>query len=147
VLDDLIKAEEALRSAESAMGREGDRYGLVHGDPSFGNIFFNANGPQLIDFDDFGFGHYAFDIATVLAGAWGKEGYEDNRSALLSGYREVRSLSREETDAIPALMAARAASLVIWSAGQSPERNWIKGQWIRVNEYMGWDHDPDAVKD
>ena len=134
---DLARAKQELRQAEDAIGRDAAAYGLVHGDPSFSNILFDGDRPALIDFDDCGFGHYAFDLAVVLAGAWGKPRYAVNRAALLDGYQEIRRLSGAELAAFPALMAARAASLIFWAAAQSPpEHDWISAQWERLREYL-----------
>lgn len=133
---DLVRAREALQQAEAEIGWGSDRYGLVHGDPSFGNILFDRDEPALIDFDDCGYGHYLYDLAVVLAGAWGKAGFAEKRSALLEGYREVRALSAAEVTTLPAAMAARAASLILWAVRQTPQHPWIEGQWRRLNEYL-----------
>lgn len=133
---DLVRAEQELRQAEDAIGRDAAAYGLIHGDPSFSNILFDSDRPALIDFDDCGFGHYAFDLAVVLAGAWGKPRYAVNRAALLDGYQGIRRLSGAELGAFPALMAARAASLIFWAVAQSPDHDWIPAQWERLREYL-----------
>ncbi len=133
---DLEDAQRALEQAEAAIGTECSRYGLIHGDPSFGNVLFDGERPNLIDFDDFGYGQYVFDLAVVLAGAWGKPGFKENRAALLESYGQVRELSQAEVGALPAAMAGRAASLTLWAAAQTPEHPWIDGQWQRLKEYM-----------
>ena len=69
---ELEDARKALEAAEIAIGTDCARYGLIHGDPSFGNVLFDGELPCLIDFDDLGYGHYVSDLAIVLAGAWGK---------------------------------------------------------------------------
>lgn len=133
---DLEDAKRALEQAENAIGMDCGHYGLIHGDPSFGNVLFDGERPYLIDFDDFGYGHYVFDLAVILAGAWGKPDFEENRAALFEGYRQIRELSQAEMGAVPAAMAARAASLIFWAAAQSSQHPWIEGQWQRLQEYM-----------
>ena len=133
---ELEDARKALEAAEIAIGTDCARYGLIHGDPSFGNVLFDGELPCLIDFDDLGYGHYVSDLAIVLAGAWGKLGFEQNRAALFEGYERVRELSREEMEALPAAMAARAASLILWAAAQAAGHPWIEGQRQRLKEYM-----------
>lgn len=133
---DLEDAQRALEQAEAAMGTDCSRYGLIHGDPSFSNVLFDGELPYLIDFDDFGYGHYVFDVAVVLAGAWGKPAFEENRAALLENYGQVRELSQAEVEALPAAMAGRAASLTLWAAAQKSGHPWIAGQWQRLKEYM-----------
>ncbi len=133
---DLEDAKRALEQAESAIGTDCGRYGLIHGDPSFGNVLFDGEILYLIDFDDFGYGYYVFDLAVGLAGAWGKPDFEENRAALFEGYGQIRELSQAEMGAVPAAMAARAASLIFWAAAQSSQHPWIEGQWQRLQEYM-----------
>ena len=132
---DLEYAKRALEQAENAIGTECVRYGLIHADPSFGNVLFDGEIPYLIDFDDIGYGHYVFDLAVVLAGAWGKPDFEANRAAVLKGYGQIRELSSAEIEALPAAMAARAASLIFWAAAQASQHPWIEGQWQRLKEY------------
>ena len=133
---DLVTARDALIQAESAIGQTPQSYGLIHGDPSFGNLLFLEAEPALIDFDDCGFGYYVYDLAVVLAGAWGKSCYKENHQALLAGYQSVRALTTTEVAALPVMMAARAASLILWAAAQAPEHPWIAGQWERLNAYL-----------
>ena len=133
---DLDDAKKRLEEKERELGKYSDVYGLIHADPSFGNVLFHDSVPTLIDFDDCGFGHYAYDLAVVLAGAWGKPEYEQNKRALLEHYQEVRPLSDLELSAFPCLMAARAASLIFWAARDASHHSWIKGQWGRLKEYL-----------
>ena len=133
---DLEDAKRALEQAEKAIGKDCGRYGLIHGDPSFGNVLFDGEIPYLIDFDDFGYGHYVFDLAVVLAGAWGKSGFEENSAALFERYGQIRDLSQPEMRTLPTAMAARAASVIFWAAAQSSQHPWIEGQWKRLKEYM-----------
>ena len=133
---DLEDAKRALEQAENAIGMDRGCYGLIHADPSFSNVLFDGAIPYLIDFDDFGYGHYVFDLAVVLAGAWGKPNYEENRAALFEGYGQIRELSQAEMEALPTAMAARAASLIFWAAAQDSQHPWIEGQWQRLKKYM-----------
>lgn len=135
---ELLQAQTALIQAESAIGRALTCYGLVHGDPSFGNILFHQGAPFLLDFADCGYGHYIYDLAVVLAGVWDKPAFAENCAALLLGYEQVRKLSSAESTALPAAMAARAASLIFWAVLQSPQHPWIEGQAQRLREYMNW---------
>ena len=132
----LEHAKDALRQAEYALGDDKSCYGLIHADPSFGNILFDGYTPSLIDFDDCGYAHYVFDLAVVLAGAWDKPAFDENRDALLQCYRRTRELSSEEVAALPAAMAARASSLILWCLTQSPKHPSIEDQWKRLDQYM-----------
>ncbi|MCB0125949.1 MAG: phosphotransferase [Caldilineaceae bacterium] len=133
---DLEVARDRLLQAERAIGQTAHCYGLIHGDPSFGNLLFCEAAPALIDFDDCGFGFYSYDLAVVLAGAWGKANYHETRQALLAGYEAIRPLETSERVAIPAMMAARAASLIFWAAAQDAAHPWIAGQHERLVAYL-----------
>lgn len=71
----------------------------------------------------------------VLAGAWGKAEYEQNRTALIEGYQAVRPLAQAELSALPLMMAARAASLILWAV-ETSRNSWVTGQWQRLQEYL-----------
>ena len=133
---DLEAARDRLIDAEGAIGQTPQTYGLIHGDPSFGNLLFCETAPALIDFDDCGFGFYTYDLVVVLAGAWGKADYHENRQALLAGYEAIRPLETSERAAIPAMMAARAASIIFWAAAQAVAHPWIAGQHARLLAYL-----------
>ncbi|MEZ4681747.1 MAG: phosphotransferase [Caldilineaceae bacterium] len=133
---DLEAARDRLIDAEGAIGQTPQTYGLIHGDPSFGNLLFCETAPALIDFDDCGFGFYTYDLAVVLAGAWGKADYHENRQALLAGYEAIRPLETRERAAIPTMMAARAASIIFWAAAQAVAHPWIAGQHARLLAYL-----------
>ncbi len=128
----------ALLQAEQRIQRTVAQYGLTHGDPSFGNVLYHEAKPTIIDFDDCSYGYLVYDLAVVLAGAWGKANYAANRTALLAGYEAVRTLSTTEVGALPLMMAARSMSLIFWAAATS-RGAWIEGQWQRLLAYLAQD--------
>lgn len=87
--------------------------GVIHADMFPNNVFFN--GPKLCGVIDFYFACndlFAYDLAIAL-NAWGFEGGQafniTKARMLVSGYHEIRPLSREEIEALPIL--ARGAAM------------------------------------
>jgi Ser/Thr protein kinase RdoA (MazF antagonist) len=105
---------ERDRQARAALGEGRDVFGLIHADFHHGNYFFHGGEVRAIDFDDCGFGHYLYDLAVSLSTSRGWPNYPALRAALLAGYRDVRPLPAEHEEQLPALMAARSLSLMVW---------------------------------
>jgi len=84
-------------------------YGIIHGDPHGANYrVTQENEITLFDFDHGGYGWRAYDAA-VCKGRMTAETWE----AFAQGYSEVRALTPEELDAIPAFGKIRP----IWDEG------------------------------
>ena len=132
---DLEDAKRALEQAEKAIGTDCGRYGLIHADPSFGNVLFDGAIPYLIDFDDFGYGYYVFDLAVVLAGAWGKPDFEENRAALFEGYGQIRELSQAEMGHCPQPWQRERHRSFSGLRLRHHSIRGLKGQWQRLREY------------
>jgi len=101
----------------SSIGRGSEAYGLIHADYHHGNFLFLGETVRVIDFDECGWGYYAYDIAVALSGVRHRRSYAEYRSAFLDGYRSVRSVSSEEEMAIGPFLAGRLLTLAIWRAG------------------------------
>ena len=96
-------------------------YGICHGDIHLGNINFKENGiSTMFDFDCFGYGFRAYDIAVYR---WHQEITKHNQAPenpkleqwnkFLEGYNEERKLTTNENEAINAFIAIRH----IWVMG------------------------------
>jgi Ser/Thr protein kinase RdoA (MazF antagonist) len=92
-------------------------YGLIHGDFHPSNYLFYGDDLRAIDFDECGWGHFAFDIAVALERGQRTAMYPAIREAFLAGYREVRPFPDAHCAALPALIAASKLTLAIWWAG------------------------------
>lgn len=100
----------------TAFGRAGDRFGLCHGDFLPENLMVVDGGLRLIDFDDCGEGWYLFDFATALFDLLGEPAFDDCLGAMVTGYRERRSLPESHLALLPTFFLARALSYLGWSA-------------------------------
>lgn len=101
-------AKELKLEINSLLDKEKPVYGICHGDFHNGNIFFDKhNNPTLFDFDCFGYGWRAYDIAVNLWSATGFDQWEKkdnsqrtrNWNNFLEGYLKVKSLNDNELKA------------------------------------------------
>ena len=99
-------ANYALAGRETALD-----YGLIHADLVRENIIIDGDRLQFIDFDDGGFGFRLFDLATALIKNLGERDYPALRDALISGYREVRTI---DIEALELFVLLRSATYVGW---------------------------------
>lgn len=107
-------ARERLRDVLTAFGQTEDRYSLIHADFLPENLLVTNGDVKLIDFDDSGFGWHLFEIATSLFFHLGEEYFDDVCSAMVSGYREHRTLPDDHLDLLPAFFLARGFTYLGW---------------------------------
>ncbi|MDH3296013.1 MAG: phosphotransferase [Acidimicrobiia bacterium] len=135
------RARRRLASVLDTISTDSDRYGLIHADLHPGNIMINGamingamvngamvngamvNGgkePRLsvIDFDDSGFGWYAFELAVALHPILGHNRFADAKAALIAGYREIVPISEPEVGLVDVFLVVRALMLVGWLDGR-----------------------------
>ncbi len=131
----------------SALPRTAPEFGICHGDLHPGNVRFNAAGePTVFDFDCYGPGWRAYDLAVFLWNSYLERRPKAWRAArwnaFLRGYRDVGTLSPEVVAATPLFLVARQICLMGYDcAGMSgwlPQ--WIDAGWLRsMNGYVrGW---------
>jgi Ser/Thr protein kinase RdoA (MazF antagonist) len=112
--------------------------GLCHGDVQPENVRFDGDRPTLFDLEACGVGPCAYDLACYWRQRIGlaPDGADPPHAewlALVRGYERVRSLSRAERRAIPALAALRAVWVMALPA--APGATW--GQdWLLDPEYL-----------
>ena len=80
-------------------------YGLIHADAITENLILHEGRLSLIDFDDGGWGHRDFDLATFLFRQVGAPDYADLRAALLAGYALRRAVAPASLDLFLTLRA------------------------------------------
>lgn len=98
----------------SAFGMHRNRYSLIHADLVPENILVTGSRPQIIDFDDAGFGWHLFEIATSLYFIRREPFYAPARDALIEGYRRVRELPDAHLRLLPLFLAARGTTYLGW---------------------------------
>jgi Ser/Thr protein kinase RdoA (MazF antagonist) len=107
------RARVAMRS----LGYGAEVWGLIHGDCIQANYVIDRGRIGLIDFSDFGFGHFLYDIAITLLMLRPFDRTGDQRRAFLAGYREVRELSHAHEELLDTFIAARAVVLARHALG------------------------------
>ena len=105
---------ERIRRRLAAYGSGPDRFGLIHGDLRLANLLTLDGTVKVIDFDDCGFGWYMYDLAAVVSFHEHLPVVPDLMSALLPGYRTVKSVSKAEEDELPTFLMLRRLMLVAW---------------------------------
>lgn len=95
--------------------------GPIHGDLVGENVLVDGDRVSLIDFDDFGYGYRAFDIATVLNRSVGAPHFEALLDAMRDGYCAVRRLSEAEWRALPLFMMVRSLVVLGWVVPRAAE--------------------------
>jgi Ser/Thr protein kinase RdoA (MazF antagonist) len=110
----LDRAAAVVRLRLEAFGRDGDRFGLTHGDLMPDNILVEDDVPHVIDFDDCGHGWYLYDLATLLATRVGAPDYAQIRDAWIEGYRGVAPLPVAHEGELETLVLARLLLALGW---------------------------------
>lgn len=113
----LDEAVGSLARVLDAAGTDPAVYGVLHADFSPENILRGADGAlTLIDFDDFGEGWHAFDLATALFFFQPHRRYPEYRRMLEEGYRSVRPDSSRTLALLDPLLLARGLTYLGWAA-------------------------------
>jgi Ser/Thr protein kinase RdoA (MazF antagonist) len=98
-----------------AWGKGPDVYGLIHADLGVdANLLFWRGEARAIDFDDSGFGYWAYDLAIALEHVREKPEYTRVHDALLDGYAEIRTLPQEQVAQMDLFLAAWYVYLSLW---------------------------------
>jgi Ser/Thr protein kinase RdoA (MazF antagonist) len=110
----LLRARDRLRGRLDRQALDGLGFGLIHADPHPGNVIVVAGALSVIDFDDAGFGYHLYDLAAILIQFQDEADFPAYRTALLQGYRSVRSLPEAMLDLLPAFLVIRGLGLLGW---------------------------------
>jgi len=122
----LLSQEQARRflvfrdTARNALDKlEPLDFGLIHADLIPDNVLFNGQELQLIDFDDGGFGHRLFDLATITHKCRTAQ-HDSLAEATIDAYNTVRFIDRQ---ALTLFEALRACTYVGWNISRMAEPN------------------------
>lgn len=109
---------ERVADVMSLWGEGSDVWGLIHGDLVVdANLLFWRGEPRAIDFDDSGFGYWAFDLAVALDPCRDDQSFSRYREALLRGYTEVRTLPERQSEQLELFLAALQVYWNLWATG------------------------------
>jgi Ser/Thr protein kinase RdoA (MazF antagonist) len=106
----LFRARAIAREQLSELAPALD-YGLIHADLVPENVLLHCGLPQLIDFDDGGFGFRLFELATTVNRAWREDGSGALAAAVLDGYQSVRAIDLSH---LRLLRAVRSFTYLAW---------------------------------
>jgi Ser/Thr protein kinase RdoA (MazF antagonist) len=111
-----------LERALDAMGTGPAVWGLVHGDLHADNLVVDTSGIGIIDFDDAGWGHYLYDVATLLDAMRRRilptaSEYHAFRSAFLRAYGAARSLPASVNADLATFRAVREIATLAFITG------------------------------
>lgn len=111
---------EVVRTVMQQQGASADDFGLIHADLIFKNTLYDAHRRiSVIDFDDCGFGFYAYEVACAQYFYRSDPRYVALRAALWDGYASVRPLPPH----IDTFLAARHVASIRWVAGNPALRD------------------------
>jgi Ser/Thr protein kinase RdoA (MazF antagonist) len=120
------ETEQRIGGVMDRLGTGRDVFGVIHGDLIQANYLIHGGEVRVIDFADFGYGHFLYDTGSTLFGLWGLDEDQQQRKAFLSGYREVRPLSPAHEASLDLFIAARAvvqARFALTSQHPADQRN------------------------
>ena len=110
----LQRAAECLCLRLARFGTQPDRFGLIHADLRLANLLIDGDVLNVIDFDDCGFGWFAYDFAASVSFIEDDPAVPELLAAWLEGYRTVASFAREDEAEIPAFVMLRRLLLLAW---------------------------------
>ncbi|MEM7189880.1 MAG: phosphotransferase [Pseudomonadota bacterium] len=108
-----------LQSRLSAFSTGPDRFGLIHADLRLANLLIDGDRIGLIDFDDCGFGWFAFDFAAAVSFFETDPAIPALKDAWCEGYRCVEQLPVEVEAELPTFIMLRRLQLTAWIASHS----------------------------
>ena len=110
----LDEAAAYLRSELQSLADAPQVFGLIHGDLTPKNCLFHQGEIRALDFADFGWGYYPYDIAASLSQLTEGEDYPQLCQAFLEGYRRVRPLEAAHEAALEAFQICRHIYVLRW---------------------------------
>lgn len=110
----LARATNALANKLHAYGGGPEVFGLIHADLRLANLMVDDDRLTAIDFDDCGFGWWAYDLASALSFIETDPRLPDLIAAWVSGYTRIAPLRTEDRAMIPSLIFLRRVLLTAW---------------------------------
>jgi Ser/Thr protein kinase RdoA (MazF antagonist) len=110
----LARATGVLADRLTAYGTGAEVFGLIHADLRLANLMVDGDRLTAIDFDDCGFGWWAYDLAAALSFIETDPRLPDLIAAWVEGYTRIAPLRPEDRAMIPALIFLRRVLLTAW---------------------------------
>jgi Ser/Thr protein kinase RdoA (MazF antagonist) len=105
----LEQCAQDLQARLQSLPKAAPTYGIIHGDTIRANaLVADDGGVTVIDFDWYGLGWRAYDIASYLLTIRGGPNEQEFAEAFLSGYSAIRPLTAHEYGLLPLFEAVRA---------------------------------------
>lgn len=115
----LERAADVMESRLGAYGIGEERFGLIHADLRLANLLVHDGQIAVIDFDDCGFGWFAFDFAAAISFIETDPTIPALQSAWVEGYRTVAPLEDTAEAEIDTFIMLRRLQLTAWIASHS----------------------------
>jgi Ser/Thr protein kinase RdoA (MazF antagonist) len=112
----LDRATAELARRLTGYGTGPEVFGLIHADLRLANLMVDAKGLTAIDFDDCGFGWWAYDLASALSFIETDPRLPDLIARWCDGYTRIAPLGPEDRAMIPVLILLRRVLLTAWLA-------------------------------
>ena len=112
----LARATDTLAIKLHVYGTGPETFGLIHADLRLANLMVNGDTLTAIDFDDCGFGWWAYDLAAALSFYETDPRLPDLIARWLAGYTRIAPLRPEDRAMIPSLIFLRRVLLTAWLA-------------------------------
>jgi Ser/Thr protein kinase RdoA (MazF antagonist) len=97
-----------------SLARDRARFGLIHADMRLANLLVERDRTKVIDFDDCGFGWYAYDLATALSFIQERPEVPALIGAWREGYERVARLPPDIAAEIPSFIMLRRINEIAW---------------------------------
>ena len=110
----LARATDMLATRLAAYGTGTKVFGLIHADLRLANLMVDGDRLTVIDFDDCGFGWWAYDLAAALSFIETDPRLPDLIAAWVDGYTRIAPLTKEDRAMIPSLIFLRRVLLTAW---------------------------------
>lgn len=116
-LDLFAAAAQRIQMTVEELGEDRDVFGFIHGDLHQWNYLFHGEEVRAIDFDDCGWGYYAYDMAVPLSYLEDRKELPALQEGFLTGYQQVRPLPRCFHEYLDVFLAARILVMIPWILG------------------------------
>jgi len=120
--DDITRVVDRIRPIIDGIGQDKSVYNLIHADIHQGNYLFKNQSVRAIDFDDCGWGHFAYDVAITFWYLGQHPALPDMKTAFFKGYRAIREFPSEHEAYINPFLALRSLLLMSFMATEPNPR-------------------------